>query len=99
MVVVERIGAAEREADAVDADRVMVSYTLEMHVRRSTGRHVIFGMDFDEAKIGPAVDQIVVMRGLEADPHRRSCRRWGCLYARSCGCDVEHAGLSSAGRG
>src|SRR5271166_3046268 len=64
---VERAWRADRQAHAVQKERITFANRFEPPVRRSAGAHVVLRMHFEEAECGTALDHRVEMLGLEAD--------------------------------
>src|SRR5262245_14169493 len=85
MLAVERIGATDRQADAVNRQRIVGANSMQEMMRRTAGAHVILGVDLEE--IDPAGTGENVVCVLVLEPH--ACRmmrlglrkRW--LYGRS----------------
>ena len=67
MRAVQRSGRADREADAVQRERIAFADRLEPPVRRPARAHVVLGVDFEEAEVRAGLEDGVEMLGLEAD--------------------------------
>src|SRR5215470_13996329 len=73
------LGAAEREAYAVDRQRIAGAQPLERPHGRSAA-HVIFGMDFEPSDGRPALQNFRHMRRAQADA--AAARVHGILWTR-----------------
>ena len=67
---VERTGGPERQADAVQRQRVVFADGGEIAMRRSARPHVVLGMDLEPAECRPAIENLEIMLWLEPDPGR-----------------------------
>jgi hypothetical protein len=67
MRFVERPRRADREADAVQRQRIARADRLEPAVRRAAVAHVIFRMNLEKSEVGSLREDRVDMLGLEAD--------------------------------
>ena len=85
MRFIERLRAADRHANAVKRNRVVLADLVERGMRRTAGTHVVFGVDFKEAISLPVGQDRLQMFVLEAraDTARNGmsrkaecCRRW-----------------------
>ncbi len=67
MIRVERPRGADREADAMQRQRIALANGGKVAMRRTAGAHVVLGVDLEEADIGRAIEDRGVVLGLEAD--------------------------------
>lgn len=67
VAVAERIGRADREADAVQAERVLAAGAAQEAERQAAAPEVVLGMDLDEADVGLGLEELAAVLGPEAD--------------------------------
>ena len=77
---IERPLAADRQADAMDRERIDRAQRGERGVGRPAGAEIVFGMDFEKAERRPFGDQTRAVLGLETDA-RADRRRRGAAAA------------------
>ena len=87
MRLVERSGRADRQADAVQRQRVKLADGVEAAMRRAARAHVVFRVDLEKPKLRPGFDDRLEMLGLESDAdarrgERRSDRRRSAMVMR-----------------
>ncbi len=73
MPVVDALGRAERQADAVQAQRIVAADGAELRQRRAAA-HVILGMHLEPAEGGAGGNDLRDMRRAQPDADRRECR-------------------------
>src|SRR6516162_1539300 len=67
MAEIEPLSAAEREADAVQGNRVIAADRLEISGRRPAAQ-IVFGMDLQPPDRRPLVEHGLVVREAQPDP-------------------------------
>src|SRR6516162_5083076 len=67
MVEIEPLGAAERQAHAVQRNRVIAADRLEVR-ERCPAAQIVFGMDLQPRDTRPLVEHGLVMRETQPDP-------------------------------
>ena len=67
MRVVERIGRADRQADAVQAQGVVAAGAAQDVQRQAAAAEVVLGVDLDEADVGVALEELAAVLGAQAD--------------------------------
>ena len=70
MIAVDRLGAAQRQADAVQRDGPVAPRLFQHAPCRTTAltiAHVVLGMHFQEAQPRHCLEQRLVMRGAQTD--------------------------------
>ena len=67
MVLVERPGRADGEADAVQGEGIERADRLQPAVRRAAVAHIVFGVDFEKSEIGPLGENLLDVIGFQAD--------------------------------
>jgi hypothetical protein len=73
---VRRVGRAEREADAVEGERVALADELQLAQAQAARGHVVLGVDLDPGEArGRALDELLEVRVAEPDPGQRAQRR------------------------
>ena len=58
----------DRQADAMQRERVTLANRGQVPVRRAAGAHIIFRMNFKKAHIGPRLEDLAIVLRLEPDP-------------------------------
>ena len=71
MILVERSIGADRQADAVERQRISFADRRQIAVRRASRAHVVFGMHLEETDVGQGFDNRAIMLGLETDTTTR----------------------------
>jgi hypothetical protein len=74
MGLVERPSGADRQADAVQRQRIGLADHGQATVRRPTGAHVVLRVDFEEADLGQRVHDFAVVLMLEPNSGARRNR-------------------------
>ncbi len=77
---VQSFGAAEREPDAVQRDRIVAANGIEIAQRRAAA-HVVFGVDFHPRHVGTDVQHRLMVLEAQSYPGSRRNRAWrinGC---------------------
>ena len=67
MRAVQRFGRTDRQANAVQRERIAFADRLEPPVWRTAGAHIVLSVDFEEAEIRAPLENGVEMFGLEAN--------------------------------
>ena len=67
MSAVERPGRADREADAVQRQRIELADRIEAAMRRAARAHIVLRVDLEKPKLRTRVEDRLEMLGLEAD--------------------------------
>ena len=67
VIGVERIGRAEREPDAVEAQRIALAEALQPCERRAAIGEEILGMDLEECERRAALEKLGIVRRPQAD--------------------------------
>ena len=68
MLAIERAFAANRQADAMNRQRVMFADQAQIVMERAAGDHVVFGMHLKEPDIRAGLEYIHKVLGLEPQP-------------------------------
>src|ERR1700722_12064092 len=78
MISIERVRSTDRHADAVQRNRIFLSYPFEHPVRGATGSHIVFGMHLKESLWFCRVDdhlEVLVLEAGAGQPRRRENRK------------------------
>ncbi len=75
MGAVERPGRADRQADAMQRQRIAFPDRVEAAMRRAAAAHVVFRVNFEKSKLGTGVDDRLEMLGLEPDADALRAKR------------------------
>src|SRR5882724_1424504 len=71
MVAIERPHRTNRQPDAMHRQRIAFAQRAELRVRRPAGAHVVLGVNLEESDRLRSGEDVVKMRGLEADAGTR----------------------------
>src|SRR6266513_4231773 len=71
MVAIERPHRTNRQPDAMHRQRIAFAQRAELRVRRPSGAHVVLGVNLEESDRLRSGEDVVKMRGLEADAGTR----------------------------
>ncbi len=74
MGAVERPGRADRQADAVQRQRIKLADRVEAAMRRAARAHIVFRVDFEKPKLWTRLDDRLEMLGLEPDADARRAK-------------------------
>ena len=106
MRLVERPGRADRQADAVQRQRIELADRVQAAMWRAARAHIVFRVDFEKPKLWPRLDDRLEMLGLEPDadassakPSRRTMIRDGHGFLRGPFRDATTLATSLARRG
>ena len=80
MRAIERLSAADRQADAMDREGRISAQTHRAARAEPAGAHVILGVDFEKSDIARRGYDVREMRALETDASA-SGQRGGCVLA------------------
>lgn len=65
MIFVQRAIAADRQAEAVERQRILLADGRKVAMRRPSRTHVVLGMDLEETDIRRRIDDQAIVLGLE----------------------------------
>ena len=102
MLTIERRSRADRQADAVNRQRIEFAQRAELRMRRSAGAHVVLRVHLEEADRLRRGEDVAKMRRLETDAGARRKtghdRHVGSLFARRNGKRAYGACATRAGQ-
>jgi hypothetical protein len=86
---IERVGRADRQADAVQAERMVAAGAAQDVARQAAAAEIVFGVDLDEADVRALLEERGAVLGAQADAGAERERRPG----RAVRGEAEHGGV------